>query len=214
MTSAKRSSTFISRIPAWSRWWRSCRAARRSKPQPSDAGASSAPAPPWAQGGPSAERSSSCRDRPLGSRLPSFMPLPRNAPPSATSSCATMICCRRRVQQSVACNALHALESRLCRWLLQTHHCVDGDAIPLTQEFLGQMLGVRRTTVTIAARLLQSASLIHYPRGLIHIVDRAALEDISCECYAVVRRNTDKVFPQPRILGATRPQAGGTGVAE
>jgi len=119
-----------------------------------------------------------------------------------------------QVQQSVACNALHALESRLCRWLLQTHDCVDGDAIPLTQEFLGQMLGVRRTTVTIAARLLQSARLIRYRRGLIHIVDRAALEDISCECYAVVRHNTDKVFPQPRVLGAARPQASGTDIAE
>jgi DNA-binding GntR family transcriptional regulator len=81
--------------------------------------------------------------------------------------------------------------------LLQTHDCVDGDAIPLTQEFLGQMLGVRRTTVTIAARLLQSAGLIRYRRGLIHIIDRAALEDISCECYAVVRHNLDKVFPAP-----------------
>jgi CRP-like cAMP-binding protein len=57
-----------------------------------------------------------------------------------------------QVQQSVACNALHALEARLCRWLLQTHDCTDGNVIPLTQEFLGQMLGVRRTTVTIAAR--------------------------------------------------------------
>jgi hypothetical protein len=56
-----------------------------------------------------------------------------------------------QIQQSVACNALHALEARLCRWLLQTHDCMDGDVIPLTQEFLGQMLGVRRTTVTIAA---------------------------------------------------------------
>src|SRR5499425_749885 len=100
-----------------------------------------------------------------------------------------------QVQQSVACNALHALEARLCRWLLQTHDCVDGDAIPLTQEFLGQMLGVRRTTVTIAARLLQSAGLIRYRRGLIHIVDRAALDEIACECYAVVRHNLDKVFP-------------------
>jgi CRP-like cAMP-binding protein len=53
-----------------------------------------------------------------------------------------------QVQQSVACNALHSLEARLCRWLLQAHDCVDGDIIPLTQEFLGQMLGVRRTTVT------------------------------------------------------------------
>jgi hypothetical protein len=99
-----------------------------------------------------------------------------------------------QVQQSVACNALHGLEARLCRWLLQTHDCIDGNVIPLTQEFLGQMLGVRRTTVTIAARLLHSAGLIRYRRGLIHIIDRAALEDIACECYAVVKHNADKVF--------------------
>ena len=80
-----------------------------------------------------------------------------------------------QVQQSVACNALHALEARLCRWLLQAHDCVAGGMIPLTQEFLGQMLGVRRTTVTIAAKLLQSAGLIRYRRGHIQIVDRAAL---------------------------------------
>lgn len=103
-----------------------------------------------------------------------------------------------QVQQSVACNALHALEARLCRWLLQTHDCIDGDTIPLTQEFLGQMLGVRRTTVTISARLLQSANLIRYRRGLIHIVDRKALEDLSCECYAAVRHNLDKVFSSLR----------------
>src|SRR5262245_47599281 len=99
-----------------------------------------------------------------------------------------------QVQQSVACNALHGLEARLCRWLLQTHDCIDGNVIPLTQEFLGQMLGVRRTTVTIAARLLQSASLIRYRRGHIQILNRAALEDIACECYAVVKHNADKVF--------------------
>jgi CRP-like cAMP-binding protein len=102
-----------------------------------------------------------------------------------------------QVQQAVACNALHALEARLCRWLLQTHDCVDGNAIPLTQEFLGQMLGVRRTTVTAAARLLQSAGLIRYRRGLIQIVDRRALEDIACECYAVVTHNGLKIFPAP-----------------
>ena len=99
-----------------------------------------------------------------------------------------------QVQQSVACNALHSLEARLCRWLLQTRDCVDGDAIPLTQEFLGEMLGVRRTTVTIAARLLQNAGLIRYRRGLIQIIDRARLEDIACECYAVVKHNADRVF--------------------
>jgi CRP-like cAMP-binding protein len=102
------------------------------------------------------------------------------------------------VQQSVACNALHALEARLCRWLLQAHDCIDGNVIPLTQEFLGQMLGVRRTTVTIAASLLQSAGLIRYRRGHIQILDRPALEEIACECYAVVRHNLDKLFPSVR----------------
>jgi len=109
-----------------------------------------------------------------------------------------------QVQQSVACNALHALEVRLCRWLLQTRDCMDVDVIPLTQQFLGQMLGVRRTTVTIAARLLQSAGLIRYRRGHIQILDRAALEHSSRECYAVIRHNTNKVFPQPPIPGAAR----------
>ena len=100
-----------------------------------------------------------------------------------------------QVQQSVVCNALHTMEGRLCRWLLQAHDCMDGNAIPLTQEFLGQGLGVRRTTVTIAAQLLQSSGLIQYRRGLIQIVDRPQLEELSCECYAVVRRHTDKIFP-------------------
>ena len=100
-----------------------------------------------------------------------------------------------QVQQSVVCNALHTMEGRLCRWLLQAHDCMDGNAIPLTQEFLGQVLGVRRTTVTIAAQLLQSSGLIQYRRGLTQIVDRPQLEELSCECYAVVRRHTDKIFP-------------------
>jgi len=112
-----------------------------------------------------------------------------------------------QVQQSVACNALHSLEARLCRWLLQAHDCVDGDIIPLTQEFLGQMLGVRRATVTIAARLLQSAGAIHYRRGIIQIIDRPALEGIACECYALFRHNIYKVFP-PRAFRQENWRAG------
>ena len=100
-----------------------------------------------------------------------------------------------QVQQSVACNALHALEARLCRWLLQTRDCTDGDVIPVTQDFLGQMLGVRRTTVTNAARVLQGAGLIRYRRGHIQIVNRPALQEIACECYAVVKHNSDRTFP-------------------
>jgi CRP-like cAMP-binding protein len=99
-----------------------------------------------------------------------------------------------QVQQSLACNALHSLETRLCSWLLQTHDCTAGATMPLTQEFLGQILGVRRTTVTNAAQLLQNAGLIRYRRGHIQILDRAGLEDVSCECYAVARQNADNVF--------------------
>jgi DNA-binding GntR family transcriptional regulator len=75
----------------------------------------------------------------------------------------------------------------LCRWLLQANECIDGDAIPATQDFLAQTLGVRRTTVTSAARLLQSEGMIRCRRGLIQIVDRAALEENSCECYGALR---------------------------
>ena len=109
-----------------------------------------------------------------------------------------------QIQQSVACNALHTLEARLSRWLLEAHDCVDGNVIELTQEFLGQMLGVRRTTVTIAARLLQTAGIIRYRRGHIHISDRRALEGIACECYAVVRQNAEKVYCSP-TLNAVAP---------
>jgi CRP-like cAMP-binding protein len=102
-----------------------------------------------------------------------------------------------QVQQSVACNALHGLEQRLCRWLLQSHDCSEGNTVPLTQEFLGHMLGVRRTSVTIAARLLQGEGIICYRRGQIHIADRAALEKSACECYFTIRDQIDKLFLQP-----------------
>jgi CRP-like cAMP-binding protein len=119
------------------------------------------------------------------------------------------------VQQSVACNALHALEARLCRWLLQTHDCTDGTAMPLTQELLGQMLGVRRTTVTLAASRLQNAGLIHYRRGHIQILDRPALEDIACECYAAVRHLRMRAFDWDLIraeaLGPAAIRAASTG---
>jgi CRP-like cAMP-binding protein len=104
-----------------------------------------------------------------------------------------------QIQQLVACNALHYLEARLSRWLLHTQDCVDGDVIPLTQESLGQMLGVRRTTLTVVARLLQSAGMIRYRRGLIHIVNRAKLEENACECYGVIKQHTDRLFPIPPL---------------
>jgi len=109
-----------------------------------------------------------------------------------------------QIQQSVACNALHFLEQRLCRWLLQMRDCIDADTIPLTQEFLAQMLGVRRTTLTVVARLLQSAGMISYRRGLIHVVNRVKLEENACECYDVIKQLTDASFSKlPHSPGAS-----------
>jgi CRP-like cAMP-binding protein len=93
-----------------------------------------------------------------------------------------------QTQQSVACNALHHVEARLCRWLLMSQDRMSESAkLPLTQEFLGFMLGVSRTTVTGAARALQSAGLIAYVRGQIEILDRSGLEEGACECYLAVK---------------------------
>jgi CRP-like cAMP-binding protein len=103
-------------------------------------------------------------------------------------------CLMMMIQQSAGCNALHALETRLCRWLLQTRDRNDSNRLPLTQEFLSQMLGVRRTTLTLIARDLQAAGLIRYRRGNIEILDRSGLEAKACECYAVIWRRGEEVF--------------------
>src|SRR5712671_6201730 len=88
-----------------------------------------------------------------------------------------------QANQTAACNALHGAEARLARWLLQTSDLIAGDTIPLTQEALSQMLGVRRTTVTALARGFQDLALIKYSRGRIEIVNREKLRRASCECY-------------------------------
>jgi CRP-like cAMP-binding protein len=92
-----------------------------------------------------------------------------------------------QAHQSVACNALHNVEARLCRWLLMTQDRVGASRLPLTQEFLSFMLGVQRTTVTGVARSLQAAGLIRYTRGKIDILDRAGLKAGACECYQALR---------------------------
>lgn len=84
---------------------------------------------------------------------------------------------------TAACNALHPVEARFARWLLQSADRAGGDVVALTQELLAEMLGVRRTSVTEVAGKLQSEGMISYSRGVIRIVDRAALERVSCECY-------------------------------
>jgi CRP-like cAMP-binding protein len=89
--------------------------------------------------------------------------------------------------QLAACNRLHEAEERLARWLLMVRDRVDSESYFLTQEFLGNMLGARRTTVTAAAGTLQKKGLIKYSRGRIRIVDSAGLENAACECYKTVR---------------------------
>ena len=89
--------------------------------------------------------------------------------------------------QNAACNRLHNISERLARWLLTCHDRIQSDRMPLTHEFLGQMLGAPRTTVTLAAGMLHQPGLIDYSRGHITIKDRAGLENVACECYSVVR---------------------------
>ena len=110
-----------------------------------------------------------------------------------------------QVQQTAACNAVHDLEQRLCRWLLQTQDRAGGDMITLTHEFLSQMLAVRRTTVTLVARSLQDAGAIEYRRGKIRIVDRRKLEKRVCECYKVVSQQIDRHLPG---AASAKPQIG------
>ena len=100
----------------------------------------------------------------------------------------------RQITQIVACNALHPVSERLCRWLLMSHDRVDRDEFPMTQEFMGEMLGVRRQTVTVTAGTLQAAGLITFKRGLIRIVDRSRLEESACECYGVIKALYDRIL--------------------
>lgn len=96
---------------------------------------------------------------------------------------------------SVACNALHSVEARFCRWLLSCRDRIDGDTVSLTQEFLADMLGVQRTTVTAVAGSLQAKGLIRYRRGVVDILDRAGLEAGACECYDSVRGIYRRLLP-------------------
>jgi CRP-like cAMP-binding protein len=107
-----------------------------------------------------------------------------------------------KLQISVACNAVHPAEARICRWLLHSIDCVEGNTVPLTQEFLAQMLGVRRTTVNMMAQALQATGTIRYRRGSIAVLDRAALETRSCECYFETRRWSEQTFAASPLQSA------------
>jgi CRP-like cAMP-binding protein len=108
-----------------------------------------------------------------------------------------------RVLQNVACNAVHSVEERCCRWILSLHDRLDQDTVPLTHEFLADMLGVQHSTVSSITRALQAAGLIRQGRGLITVIDRTGLEGASCECYGTVRRSFQRLLPH--TYGTPRP---------
>jgi CRP-like cAMP-binding protein len=96
---------------------------------------------------------------------------------------------------TVACNAVHSVEARCCRWMLSTHDRLDQDALPLTHETLAERLGVQRSTVSSVLRMLQTSGLIVQRRGGIVVTDREGLEQAACECYGKIRSRFEKLLP-------------------
>jgi CRP-like cAMP-binding protein len=99
-----------------------------------------------------------------------------------------------QAQQTAACNARHAVESRMSRWLLRMRDLTGSDSFPLTQEFLAQMLGVGRNSVSLVANTLQEAGLVHYHRGKMEIRNLDGLRSSSCECYGMVKKHYDNLM--------------------
>lgn len=116
------------------------------------------------------------------------------------STCANEVMAAN-LQQSAACNALHGVEARLARWLLHARDRFGSNDLPLSHEFLSQMLGTRRTTVSLTAHTLQAAGMIDYKRAKVKITNRAALESISCDCYRAVRRNIELIAKSAKAPG-------------
>ncbi len=122
-------------------------------------------------------------------------------------------CLITQMAQTAVCNRHHSLDQQLCRWLLLSLDRLPSDTLTMTQELIANMLGVRREGVTAAAGKLQKAGVIRYTRGRITVVDRPALEARSCECYAVVKAETDRLLPyfaKATAMAAHRPEPGVT----
>ncbi len=105
-----------------------------------------------------------------------------------------------QMSQTAVCNRHHSLDQQLCRWLLLSLDRLHGNDLVMTQELIANMLGVRREGVTSAALQLQAADLIRYSRGRITVLDRPGLEQRSCECYAVVKKEYDRLLPALKAL--------------
>jgi CRP-like cAMP-binding protein len=111
-----------------------------------------------------------------------------------------------QVQQTAACNAMHTIQQRLCRWLLMMHDRAETEELSYTHEFLAHMLGADRKSVTLAAQELQATGLIGYRRGKILIVDRQGLEKVACECYSIVQERFNDFLkpPSTAVQGNTK----------
>lgn len=105
-----------------------------------------------------------------------------------------------QVAQSAVCNRHHNLQQQLCRWLLLSLDCIDTDELTLTQELIAGVLGVRREGITRAAGQLQNKHIIEYRRGIIKVLDRPRLEETSCECYGIIRRETQRLQALQALL--------------
>lgn len=101
-----------------------------------------------------------------------------------------------QIEQTAACNALHEVPARLCRWLLQTSDKINDNTIPFTREFLGNMLGVQRGTITVAAAKFEAAGLIETRRGRIKLLNKKALKKEACSCYEFINRHIDRLVPK------------------
>ncbi len=110
-----------------------------------------------------------------------------------------------QMAQTAVCNRHHSVDQQLCRWLLLSLDRLSGTHLTMTQELIANMLGVRREGVTTAAGKLQKLGVIHYVRGRITVIDREKLEELSCECYAVVKKESDRLSHYASILPSALP---------
>ena len=110
-----------------------------------------------------------------------------------------------QVQQTVGCNALHSVEERMCRWLLMMFDRAEGEPLTYTHEFLAEIMGVNRTSISLAAQSMQRAGLIVYRRGRMQVLDKIPMEQASCECYSIVKRRFDAFLAPPL---SARPTGG------
>lgn len=111
-----------------------------------------------------------------------------------------------QAQHTAACNARHQISARMSTWLLRVRDASHAEELALTQEFLAQMLGVQRASVSMVASSLQDRGAINYRRGKIRITDRPQLEDIACECYDLLRKQHQRLFPERDQTGAPPPR--------